>query len=193
MVSGFSILSKWVIAWIWSILHISTHSGFFVVLMLSVKCLNNETLSPKSLIYHQSVVTGPHADIWMFMGYIMFLGVLSVCKCFLERAKEKHWGSCLYWCFTGKRIQAFSGEEEDSGRKCLCYFDMIIWDYDYDDDIVIYVSLCHQTTFLLLKMSTKAVVHLRMRNYVLWDYISDICVWSDVILVLRRFFLFLNL
>jgi len=35
-----------------------------------------------------------------------------------------------------------------------------------DDDIVIYVSLC-QPLFLLLKMSTKAAVRLRMRNYVL--------------------------
>jgi len=39
-------------------------------------------------------------------------------------------------------------------------------DDDDDDDIVIYVSLC-QPLFLLLKMSTKAAVRLRMRNYVL--------------------------
>lgn len=48
----------------------------------------------------------------------------------------------LYRRFTGKQIQAFSGEEEDSGRKCLCYFDMIIWDYD-DDDICVSLPSNH--------------------------------------------------
>lgn len=106
--------------------------------------------------------------------------ILSVCKCILERAKEKHWGSCwFYICVLlvkeSKRSQA---RKKILGENA---FVTLIWSSEIMMMMMIYVSLCHQTTFLLLKMSTKAAIHLRMRNYALWDYISDICViWGHI-------------